>query len=64
MCSAWSQVPPETVAVLSETELERLRGECGRVCTALRERLLARNGAIGHSVNAGNRLPVHLVHMA
>jgi len=64
MCSAWSQVPPETVAVLSESQLERLRGECGRVCTALRERLLARNGAIGHSVNAGNRLPVHLVYMA
>jgi CheY-like chemotaxis protein len=64
MCSAWSQVAPETVAILSETELERLRGECGRVCTALREWLLARNGAIGHSVNAGNRLPVHPVHMA
>jgi two-component system, sensor histidine kinase RpfC len=64
MCSAWSQVAPETLAVLSETELERLREECGRVCIALRERLLARNGTIGHSVNARDRLLVHPVHMA
>jgi two-component system sensor histidine kinase RpfC len=64
MCSAWSQVAPETLSVLSETELERLRGECGRVCIALRERLLARNGAVGRSVNAGDRPPVHPVHIA
>ena len=64
MCSAWSQFTPETLAVLSETELERLRRECGRVCIALRERLLARKGAVGHSLNADDRLPVHPVHMA
>ena len=63
ICSAWSQFAPETLAVLSETELERLRGECGRVCAALRERQLARKGAAGQSMNADDRLPVHPLHM-
>jgi two-component system sensor histidine kinase RpfC len=43
MCSALSKVAPKTLAVLSETELARLRGEFGRVCIALQERLTARN---------------------
>ena len=64
MCLAWSQIAPETLAVLSETELKKLREECGRVCAALRERLLARKGAAGQSMNADDRLPVHPVHMA
>jgi two-component system sensor histidine kinase RpfC len=46
MCSAWSQVESETPAVFSEMELAKLRGECGRVCAALRERLTIRNGAV------------------
>lgn len=64
MCSAWSQIGLETPAMLGKAEFETLRGEYGHVCVALRERLLARNDAVGRSIYSGDRLLMHPIHMA